>query len=361
MVDVRGAAARVRRIWDFMRLLSLFPLFILLQFSLCGQKDPVLTERDAPGQLTVLAQEADGGAIDGVAISIGGLLQAQTAPATFELPAEAPLTVGVAKEGWTFTPGELTVTLASDEERTVTFVGEAAATRLVLLEDFSNTGCVPCPAADEAMWTAVGAASGTAMPIAWHPNFPAPSDPFFLYNILLGHYANDGSRNSFYGISQLPHIRVDGEAVGVPSDAVEIGQLIEARLALEPTLEMTVAHSVAGAEVTVSAEGTVLRAPPAGNWRLYLVLIENYVEFDAPNGQTDYRNTVRHVNGEDAGFNHPLGEPVTLSTGGTFSGSVTFTPDFDVVDVDDLRAVVFVQDSDSKLILDAAVEATGGP
>ncbi len=345
-----------------MRLFSWLPLFFLLQYSVCGQQDPIepagTTE---PGLLTVLAEELGGQPIEGVAITLAGLLQTETAPATFELSPGVLIAVSVAREGYEFSPADTSITLSEGRADTLRFRGAAAAQRIVLVEDFSNTGCVPCPAADEAMWAAVAAATGPAYPLAWHPNFPAPQDPFFLYNPVLGHYGNTGSRNSFYSISQLPHIRVDGVPVSVPSSESAIATLIAEKLALAASLELSVTRSEQGGQVTVSAQGRVLRAPAGGSWRIYLVLVETLVHFDAPNGQTEFRNTVRHVNGEAGGFGSPLGEPVSLAPGAEFGAQATFAPNFGAVAAENLRAVVFVQDSDSKLILDAAIEAPGGP
>jgi hypothetical protein len=70
---------------------------------------------------------------------------------------------------------------------------------------------------------------------------------------------------------------------------------------------------------------------------------------------------VRHVNGEEAGFGHPLGEPIALSQGATIAAQASFSPNFAVVTAANLRAVAFVQDSESKLILEAALESPGGP
>ena len=311
-----------------------------------------------PGQVTVRAVDGGGATIPDVTVLVDGEAQAGSAPLDVVMNPGLPFTLSVEAVGWTFSPMDTSITLDPGEESEVVFVGTALSAHLVLLEDFSNTGCGPCPAADEAMWEAVGEASGLALPIAFHGNFPGPTDPFFHYNPAM----NIVRLQSFYGIFALPNVRVDGDPMTAPSDSDEILAAIESRLQIAPSVELAVTREQVGPEVTVSVNGSVLRDVPAGDWRIYLLLIETLVHYEeASNGQTEYRNTVRHVNGEDDAIASGLGEAIDLSSGAEFSLDATFTPDFGDVVAENLRAVVFVQNSTTFEILDAAVEVTGGP
>jgi hypothetical protein len=428
-----------------MRFLTWIPLFILLQFSLCGQEDPVIPE---PGYLGVAVVDGAGVPVPDVRVKLNGVTQLANPPAVYEVVAELAQTVSVSATGWGFTPSDTTVTLAEAEELSLTFIahsvltaeltvraldgedapiggvtvslngeaqageaplaltlnpdtpyslsvaaegwnftpadstimlegggeaelifrGEQPSMHLVLLEDFSNTSCVPCPEADEAMWEAVGQASGMALPIAFHPRFPNPSDPFYLYSFFQNPpwSLNTVRTEVFYEISALPNVRVDGLPVSTPSSSATILADIETRLAVEPSLEMVVTREHDGAEVTVAVEGQVLREVPDGDWRLYMILIETLVHYDgASNGQTEFRNTVRHLNGESNGSGQPQGEAVDLGLGSAFQSSVVFTPNYGespggVVE-SNLRAVAFVQNTTTFEILDAVIDATGGP
>ncbi len=428
-----------------MRFLTWIPLFILLQFSLCGQEDPVIPD---PGYLSIVVLDEAGAPIPEVRVELNGATQSAAPPAVYEVvaemahtvsvsatgwsflpidstvtlaeaeeleltfighsvltaeltvraldgedepiagatvsldgdpqPGEAPLTLvlnsdtpyslSVAAEGWNFTPADSTVMLEGGDEAELIFRGEQPSLHLVLIEDFSNIGCGPCPEADEAVWEAVGQASGPALPIAFHPRFPNPGDPFYRYSFFINMpwSLNTVRAEVFYEIIQLPVVKVDGFSIGTPSSSADILEAIELRLADEPSLEMTVSREHDGAEVTVSVEGQVLREVEDGDWRLYMLLIETLVHFDGgSNGQTEFRNTVRHLNGEDNDPGEPQGDPISLDLGATFQGSVTFTPNYGesptgVVE-SNLRAVAFVQNSSSFEILDAVIEATGGP
>lgn len=418
-----------------MRLFSWLPLFFLLQYSLCGQQDPVPLE---PAALTVVALDAAGEPIAEVAISLNGVVQTESAPATFAIdpgltlsvavarpnyafsPAEASVTLGAGEadtlafigsgnpaqltvlaedfEGapiagvtirldgaaqagaapltlalvpgqayllsaehpdWSFAPADTSVTLAAGQLDTLRFAGSALARRLVIVEDFTNINCTGCPEADEAVFAAVEAASSEALPLFYHVWWPAGGDPFYIYGVQ--NNANlpmpqglAQQRVNFYGVTNAPRVSVDGVKTSDDFDSEVILSAIEAGLAQPPVLAMSVSYAGGASEVVVA--GTVSGAPGPGPWRLYVIIYETEVEFlGGSNGQTVFRNTVRHANAAGG----VMGVPVDLTPGGDFGTSFSFTPGAAAV-LANLRAVAFVQNTDTKVILDAAL-APGGP
>ncbi|MBM4117169.1 hypothetical protein FJ251_05400 [bacterium] len=419
-----------------MRLFSWLPLFFLLQYSLCGQQDPVPLE---PGSLTVVAIDAGGDPIAEVAIRLGGVLQTQLAPATFAIDPGLPVLVAVSRPNYAFSPAEASITLSAGETDTLRFLGSgdpaqltvlaedpagaaipgvairldgttqlqtapltlalvpeqayllsaehpdwsfapvdtsvtlSAGTlatlrfrgseiprRLVIVEDFTNVNCPNCPEADEAVWAAVEAASSEALPLFYHVWWPAGGDPFYIYGLL-----NNSNlpmplglaqqRVSFYGVSATPRVSVDGVKTSDDFDSQVTLAAIEAGLAQAPVLAMTVAYAGGASEVVVT--GAVTGAPGPGPWRLYVLIYETEVVFlGGSNGQTLFRNTVRHANAASG----VMGVPVDLVPGGEFGTTFSFTPGAAAV-LANLRAVAFVQNPDTKVILDAATAAPGGP
>lgn len=418
-----------------MRLFSWLPLFFLVQYSLCGQQDPVPLE---PASLTVVAVDALDAPIAEVAISLDGVEQAEQAPATFAVDPGQPVIVAVSRPNYAFAPAELSVTLGAGEADTLTFVGSgnpaqltvlaedpageaiadvtirldgaaqaqpapltlalvpgqayqlsaehadwsfapadtsvtlsagqldtlrfrgsALARRLVIVEDFTNINCTGCPEADEAVFGAVGAASSEALPLFYHVWWPAGGDPFYIYGIqnnpnLPMPQGLAQQRVSFYGVTNAPRVSVDGIKTSDDFDSEVILTAIEAGLAQAPALAMTVAYAGGASEVVVTGE--VTGTPGPGPWRLYVIIYETEVEFlGGSNGQTVFRNTVRHANAAGG----VMGVPVDLTPGGDFGTSFSFTPGAAAV-LANLRAVAFVQNTDTKVILDAAT-ALGGP
>jgi hypothetical protein len=420
-----------------MRLFSWLPLFFLLQYSVCGQLDPVPIE---PGSLTVEVEDAQGVAIADVAIVLGGVLQTATAPATFAIDPGLPITVAVSRPSYAFSPAQSSVTLSPGEADTLVFVGSAdpgqlsvlaegpggaaiadvailldgveqaqtaPATfavvpgqpylvsvahpdwdfapvdtsvtlsagqldtlrfrgserqrRLVIVEDFTNISCTGCPQADEAVWGAVADAAGDVLPLFYHVWWPSAGDPFFIYGVqnnpnLPMPQGLAQQRVSFYSVVLAPRVSVDGIKTSSDFDSEIILAAIEAGLAKTPVLDMTVGYAGGASEVQVS--GSVVGEPGPGPWRLYVIIYETEVELvqGGSNGQTLFRNTVRHANASGG----TMGVPVDLGLGGEFGTSFAFTPGAAAV-LDNLRAVAFVQNSDTKVILDAAIVAPGGP
>lgn len=418
-----------------MRLFSWLPLFFLLQYSLCGQQDPVPLE---PGALTVIAVDSAGEPIAEVAISLNGVVQTESAPATFAIDPGQPVSVAVARANYAFSPAAASVTLGAGEADTLSFVGSgnpaqltvlaedpagaaipgvtirldgvaqaaaapltlallpeqayqlsaehpdwsfapadtsvtlsagqldtlrfrgsALARRLVIVEDFTNINCTGCPEADEAVFAAVAAASSETLPLFYHVWWPAGGDPFYIYGVQ--NNANlpmpqglAQQRVSFYGVTNAPRVSVDGVKTSDDFDSEVILSAIEAGLAQSPVLTMSVSYAGGASEVVVAGE--VTGAPGPGPWRLYVIIYETEVEFHGgSNGQTVFRNTVRHANAAGG----VMGVPVDLTPGGDFGTSFSFTPGAAAV-LANLRAVAFVQNTDTKVILDAAT-APGGP
>ncbi|MBN2170300.1 MAG: DUF1223 domain-containing protein [Candidatus Krumholzibacteriota bacterium] len=335
-----------------MRLLTLAPLLFLASFTLCGQEDPVRVDGGTDtAALTVLASDAESAPLAGAAVTLGGQLQAETTPADFSVPPGAPLTVSLALAGWSFAPAETTVTLAAGAEDTLRFRGETLPVHMVIVEDFTGAGCDGCPAAGTAMEEAITQAMGPVYTLGFHQTYSG-YDPFFFYNPSV-----HNQRYSFYSVSSTPQIIVDGDVVVDKFNSTAILAAIESRLAAEPQLAMTVTRTQEGGTVTVEAAGTVIGTPGAGPWRLYLVLYETYIYYEAENGQNDWRHVVRHVNTHTDGLQ---GVPVDLTPGADFGATAVFTPNLGIANADSLRALAFVQHDETKTILDAAHEPNGG-
>ena len=87
------------------------------------------------------------------------------------------------------------------------------ADRVVLLEDFTNCGCGPCWSFEPTLNSFVAAhlAAGDLSVIRVHVNWPDPNDPIYLANP-----TEQNARKSFYGVSSVPTIKMDGVLNGYP-------------------------------------------------------------------------------------------------------------------------------------------------
>lgn len=88
-----------------------------------------------------------------------------------------------------------------------------AAERVVLVEDFTNSGCGPCWSFEPTLNSFVNShlAAGDISVIRVHTNWPSATDPIYLANP-----TEQQARWGFYGVNAVPTIKVDGIVNGYP-------------------------------------------------------------------------------------------------------------------------------------------------
>jgi hypothetical protein len=92
----------------------------------------------------------------------------------------------------------------------------AAAERVVLVEDFTNSGCGPCWSFEPTLNSFVNShlAAGDIAVIRVHTNWPSATDPVYLANPV-----EQQARWGFYNVSGVPTVKVDGILNGYPGIA----------------------------------------------------------------------------------------------------------------------------------------------
>jgi hypothetical protein len=92
----------------------------------------------------------------------------------------------------------------------------AAAERVVLVEDFTNSGCGPCWSFEPTLNSFVNShlAAGDIAVIRVHTNWPSATDPIYLANPV-----EQQARWGFYNVSGVPTVKVDGIVNGYPGIA----------------------------------------------------------------------------------------------------------------------------------------------
>jgi hypothetical protein len=109
--------------------------------------------------------------------------------------------------------------------------------RCVLLEDFTNDGCPPCPARSDAIRQVLempGYGYDVVAPIFYHVWWPNPGDTFYVYNT-----AENTARVNFYGVGAVPWSFYDGQDLGQSSDPGVIQSHIDTRLGLPSDILIT--------------------------------------------------------------------------------------------------------------------------
>lgn len=112
-----------------------------------------------------------------------------------------------------------------------------AADRVVLFEDFTNSGCGPCWSIEPTINAFVNShiASGNLAVIRTHVNWPSASDPIYLANP-----TEQTVRKAQYGVSSVPYLIFDGIQV---TAAPLLENHFNARLNVPAYIDITVARN----------------------------------------------------------------------------------------------------------------------
>lgn len=215
------------------------------------------------------------------------------------------------------------------------------AKRLVLLEEFTNTGCGPCasfaPLLDELMDSRLG----DVVVIRNHAYFPASNDPWYL-----GDKEGLDSRLNTYSIDAVPATFIDGT---MTENSIEsINHLIDERLALPELVNLTASSSMEDNTLSISIDAEALENLDYDNLRLHVAVIEE--EYISPhhlgNGETEFRNCVaKYVTGAD-GF-----DMNSLSKAGDKSSYSTSWEIAGIYDITQIGVVAFIQDMNTKEVI----------
>lgn len=221
--------------------------------------------------------------------------------------------------------------------------------RLVLLEHFSNTSCLPCPIAD-AIIEKVLAEKGvqTVASLGYHASYPSNNDPMYL-----AAREDVDARLTFYSFPPMPRLIVNGIEISFFNfDQLEIDlrNLIQSQSQLAPdgVVMQILDFQNDGDNISGRVRMEALADLSASN-KLHIGLIERNVEFDQPpgsNGQQQFIDVFR-------GFSTPPdGERLALSRGQKRTVPFNFKrqPDWGT----DLEAVAFIQEEGTHKILQSA-------
>ena len=250
----------------------------------------------------------------------------------------------------------------------------ARTDRAVLAEVFTGSGCPPCVSADLAMDAALERyARRDVVVLMYHQHIPKP-DPMANPSTL--------ARAKFYGVRGVPSYSIDGKfgVGGGPRDyALEfwnkVNPDIEKRLELASQDRITLHAKMDGSIVTVKAALDPIESE-SGDLKLQVALVEETLRYSGENGIRFHPMVVRAMGGPDgAGFALDPDEPAPVEVAFDLDAigaglkahldkyekdkSITFSEKKDHLDRSKLGIVAFVQDEESKEILQSVFLKVG--
>jgi len=217
--------------------------------------------------------------------------------------------------------------------------------KIVLLEDFANVSCVPCVTSNRIIRTLTRETYGHNKLIAvkYPTNFPAPNDLFYNANKPVC-----DSKISFYNIFFAPTTVIDGLEKPASTDSNAVKQKIDERLSTAAPFEIIVTGSFISGSYYIDVQVNTLSSIDFTELKLETVILEEKIEFDsAPgsNGETKFYDVMREVLPSTNGIS--LSE---IQQSG--SNLVEIESDlFQSWQLDELNAVVFIQDKSTKEVL----------
>lgn len=219
----------------------------------------------------------------------------------------------------------------------------AQTERVLLFECFTNTSCGPCAQYNPGLDALINNNAGRVVAIKYHMNWPGANDPMYLHN-----QADNNARKSYYNINSVPWSVVDGTRFSGNSGNLN-QNMVNNWLPIDSPYEMRLSYEIEDNTVIVHVMGRAL-ADLTGSLKLMVGVIEKEIHYtSAPgsNGERDFYSVMKKL---------------LPSAGGTSLGSVsagdyfayTFTWEMaNVYNVDQIDAIAWIQNSDSKEVLQA--------
>ena len=227
----------------------------------------------------------------------------------------------------------------------VTLKLNAQNERLLLLESFTNTGCVPCAQYNPTMDALIANNLDKVVAIKYHVNWPSSSDPMYLHNT-----AENGARTNYYNVTSVPHVVVDGNRFTGNSGTIN-QSIIDQLQTLESPYELRLSYELDEASNTIIVH-VLGRTSSAieGNLRLYVAVIEKEIHFNSapgPNGERDFYDVMKKFLPSSSGTS--LG---SVEAGDYFA--YTFKWEWaNVYNVDQLDVIAWVQNYNTKDVYQA--------
>lgn len=219
----------------------------------------------------------------------------------------------------------------------------AQVERTVIVEHFTNTRCGICASKNPAFYEVLDEFPDV-LHIAYHPSSPYAACIFSAHNP-----SENDARTNFYGIyGGTPRAVLQGNVVPVQSPLVSAGDL-EAVLGGNSDYMITLSQDQVN-ENMVDTRIVVKRVSGSGEMtRLYAVIAEKEVGYEAPNGENLHHDVFRKV---------LIDEDIDLQN---INDSIVLDRSYDIDNEwldEELFITAMVQDKESKEILQAAASNT---
>ncbi len=211
--------------------------------------------------------------------------------------------------------------------------------RRPLFEEFTSSTCAPCASFNSSVFNPfVNQYGNNIALIKYQMNWPGTGDPYYT--------AEGGVRRTYYAVNAVPMLFTEGKNVATSAAAVnaayQAGMDDPAFVKIEATYQIQGTFFNANVQVTPYVN--------LNNVTMHVVIIEKLTTGNvASNGETSFKHVMMKMwpNASGTTQNFPAGQTATFDISQNMAG--TF-----VEQMDDLIAVVFLQDNSNKYVFQAA-------
>lgn len=226
----------------------------------------------------------------------------------------------------------------------------AQTPRLVLWEQFTNTGCGPCAGFNPSAEQYWNDNPDKVVPISYHVSWPSPNDPMYNHNP-----ADNGARRSLYGLNSVPWTVIDGNKYSANSSMGPITTAINNQLDVPAPFEINVNYRLSDDNDSIYVTMLVKATQEiTGDLKAHIAVIEKHIHLGTqPNGESDFYNVMKKM--------------LPTANGTSLPGSMDADDYFiiteawelaNVYDVAELSVIGFVQDKTSKEVHQAIMGST---
>jgi hypothetical protein len=212
-------------------------------------------------------------------------------------------------------------------------------TRLPLFEEFTSSTCSPCASFNSSTFTPfINAHPDAFSLIKYQMNWPGAGDPYYT--------SEGGTRKTYYSVSGVPDLFVDGAPSGQTSTTMASELSTEAGKATFFNISLTPTYSGLAISIPVTITPYV-----SGSFKVYVVIIEKTTTGNVgTNGETSWKHVMMKM------LPNGSGSTVTFTGGSPYTNTFTYTSSKadNIEEMSDLQAVVFVQENTTKEVFQSA-------
>jgi hypothetical protein len=200
-----------------------------------------------------------------------------------------------------------------------------AEPRIVVMEHFTNGGCGPCATNEPWITEFVRNHRDDLVVVSYHVSWPWSGDPFYQANIV-----ENTARKSFYGVTAVPHILMDG---WVEPNYPYYVNYLESAFNTAMGQACTVKINPSGTYLpdsksgtgTLSAQVIAEQAQSGTDLRVMMATVEDDIRYTMPNGISVntwvFRDMFPTTNGIPVSFSPPYPDTVEVSADFTIDPS----------------------------------------